>query len=83
MLFCGQEKFGQKIFLLQETDMSKKYVWNVSNTYTVFSSVAVRKPINFENQNSDLLNSMNSLQVNDQIRGNKNETEIFVILKVN
>lgn len=62
--------------------MSKKYVWNVSNTYTVFSSVAVKKPINFENQNSDLLNSMNSLQVNDYILGIKNDTEIFVILKV-
>lgn len=62
--------------------MSKKYVWNLSNTYSVFSAAAVKKPISFENQNSQLLNPLSDLQKDDYILGIRNEKEIFVILKV-
>ena len=62
--------------------MSKYYIWNISDTYAVFSAIACNKSIDFSAQTSDSENGIAVLAKDDFVLGIKNDSEIFVILKV-
>lgn len=62
--------------------MSKYYVWNASNTFSVFSSIAANKPFNYSTQNSQTDTNLSILQKDDCIILIKNETELFASLKI-
>ena len=62
--------------------MGKYYIWNISDTDTVFSSIACNKNIDFSAQTSDSENTIAVLTKDDFVLGIKNDSEIFVILKV-
>ena len=62
--------------------MSKFYAWNITNLFSVFSSIAVNKDFDLSAQNSQSQSDILKLERNDYIISIKNNSEIFGILKV-
>ena len=62
--------------------MSKFYAWNITNLFSVFSSIAVNKDFDLSAQNSQSQTDILKLERNDYIISIKNNSEIFGILKV-